>query len=868
MSYQVLARKWRPAAFEQMVGQSHVLHALTNALSQQRLHHAYLFTGTRGVGKTSIARLFAKGLNCETGVTASPCGQCHSCIEIAEGRFVDLIEVDAASRTKVDDTRELLDNVQYRPTRGRFKVYLIDEVHMLSKSSFNALLKTLEEPPEHVKFLLATTDPQKLPITVLSRCLQFNLKSLSQDEISRQLQYVLTEEHIEFEPQALTLLAKSANGSMRDGLSLTDQAIAFGAGQVMHQQVQTMLGSVDERHVLALLESLLQGDIPPLLQKVAEVLSFGADAAEVLRSLLELLHQITLTQFAPSAAQMSLFEEQIQHFANTIAPEQVQLYYQILLTGKKELPHAPDPKSGLEMALLRVVAFRPQSAANQWSPQQVSSTRSDAVENKPVSERTNQPELSQRVKAVQSQQEQVGETEPQSIQETEEARDTDENEALIAEQEVILSQAQSQGFGHTSQAQVVEQEPLQAQEYVQVQSEFAAQEQHIVDPQGKPDGANPTIHSVDHGSNSVADTLAITPQAHQQPTETNELSLDATIQQPTLELGDDLLDAVLATREHLMSDLEQQDAKDGAAKKPTTDALSKSRNLGKKKQPVADSVPTNIEPAQSLSIDYERPASEAAHEDTQGASVVSGPVHNHEEHQSSTQSDSRLEPLAHVSSTESRPPWEAPHATADEQKITPSQSTTLIETASRETDHNSGIGASTGNGEAAHKNDIATGCSDTAAEIHGDPMDLHWYKLMGELDIGGRVRQLAVNSICRTLTMPLQLLLKPDQKHLAAELAIEQLTQALSTVLGEPCSLEIEVGLDGQRETPLEIRKRFHRELLGKTKSSLLNDEHVQWLMQQFTAQLEDDSLSYPPELLSLRSQSIHSLLPNGDKQN
>ena len=293
MSYQVLARKWRPATFEQMVGQSHVLLALTNALTQQRLHHAYLFSGTRGVGKTSLARLFAKGLNCEQGITASPCGQCSSCVEIAEGRFVDLIEVDAASRTKVDDTRELLDNVQYRPSRGRFKVYLIDEVHMLSRSSFNALLKTLEEPPEHVKFLLATTDPQRLPVTVLSRCLQFNLKSLTQNEISSQLSHVLTQEQLTFDQAALTLLAKAANGSMRDALSLTDQAIAFGAGSVQLTQVQTMLGSIDEKHVLSLLNALVQGDIENLMRVIGQILSFGADPEEVLRSLLELLHQIT-----------------------------------------------------------------------------------------------------------------------------------------------------------------------------------------------------------------------------------------------------------------------------------------------------------------------------------------------------------------------------------------------------------------------------------------------------------------------------------------------------------------------------------------------------------------------------------------------
>ncbi|MGL4223127.1 MAG: DNA polymerase III subunit gamma/tau, partial [Shewanella sp.] len=459
MSYQVLARKWRPATFEQMVGQSHVLHALTNALTQQRLHHAYLFTGTRGVGKTSLARLFAKGLNCETGVTASPCGVCGSCVEIAQGRFVDLIEVDAASRTKVDDTRELLDNVQYRPTRGRFKVYLIDEVHMLSRSSFNALLKTLEEPPEHVKFLLATTDPQKLPVTVLSRCLQFNLKSLTQQEIGTQLQHILTQEQLPFEHEALTLLAKAANGSMRDALSLTDQAIAFGGGTVMLNQVQSMLGSIDEQHVLGLLKALTDADIGALMQSCAQVLAYGADAQEVLRSLLELLHQITLTQFAPAAAQQSLYSAQIQAFAEELAPEQVQLYYQILLTGRKDLPHAPDPKSGLEMALLRAVAFVPEKSVKRWQvddavkvdlsaqpaltpqatiPPEVPAERQQAV-NAPVAEKkTLLATFADPEALLQS------DTMPETALEDDEP---ELNAALIAEQQVILSQAQSQGFG-------------------------------------------------------------------------------------------------------------------------------------------------------------------------------------------------------------------------------------------------------------------------------------------------------------------------------------------------------------------------------------------------------------------------------------
>ncbi|KAA0874200.1 DNA polymerase III subunit gamma/tau [Nitrincola tapanii] len=360
MSYQVLARKWRPRRFREMVGQEHVLKALVNALDSDRLHHAYLFTGTRGVGKTSIARLFAKALNCEEGVSSEPCGQCTACREIAEGRFVDLIEVDAASRTKVEDTRELLENVQYAPSHGRYKVYLIDEVHMLSNSSFNALLKTLEEPPPHVKFLLATTDPQKLPVTVLSRCLQFNLKNLSPQRIVEHLEQVLTAEEISFDDPALWLLARSADGSMRDALSLTDQAIAFGSGSVLEADVRSMLGSIDQRLVHHLLLALAQGDAKTLLDKVAELSQFTPDYAAVLADLLSLLHRVAMAQVMPSAIDNSLGDQQsVLELAASLSAEDVQLFYQIALLGRKDLPFAADLREGLEMVLLRMLAFRP-----------------------------------------------------------------------------------------------------------------------------------------------------------------------------------------------------------------------------------------------------------------------------------------------------------------------------------------------------------------------------------------------------------------------------------------------------------------------------------------------------------------------------
>ncbi|HDI3032297.1 TPA: DNA polymerase III subunit gamma/tau [Cronobacter turicensis] len=363
MSYQVLARKWRPQTFADVVGQEHVLTALANGLSLGRIHHAYLFSGTRGVGKTSIARLLAKGLNCETGITATPCGVCDNCREIEQGRFVDLIEIDAASRTKVEDTRDLLDNVQYAPARGRFKVYLIDEVHMLSRHSFNALLKTLEEPPPHVKFLLATTDPQKLPVTILSRCLQFHLRALDPDQIRQQLEHVLTQEGIAHEPRALQLLARAADGSLRDALSLTDQAIASGDGQVTTQAVGAMLGTLDDDQALSLIEALVAADGERVMQQINDAAARGVEWEALLVEMLGLLHRVAMVQLSPSAlgADMAPLEPRLRELARAVPPGDIQLYYQTLLIGRKELPWAPERRMGVEMTMLRALAFHPRA---------------------------------------------------------------------------------------------------------------------------------------------------------------------------------------------------------------------------------------------------------------------------------------------------------------------------------------------------------------------------------------------------------------------------------------------------------------------------------------------------------------------------
>ncbi|EGN74430.1 DNA polymerase III, subunit gamma/tau [Idiomarina sp. A28L] len=382
MSYQVLARKWRPRNFSEVVGQQHVLQALTNALTHQRLHHAYLLTGTRGVGKTTIARILSRSLNCVTGITPTPCGECSACIDIEAGRFVDLMEIDAASRTKVEDTREILENVQYRPTSGRYKVYLIDEVHMLSRHSFNALLKTLEEPPPHVVFVLATTDPDKLPVTVLSRCLQFSLRALTRDEIAGQLQHILAAENIPFEPSALALLARSASGSMRDALSLTDQAIAQGDQQVNEQEVARMLGRIDSHNLIELLNDIADGDVNLVLNGLRGLVDKVPDIAGVLSELQGLLHQLALVQVAPSMLDPELHEQEQQMLAlaKKIDPAAVQVYYRLVLEGRRELAYAPDAFSGVEMTLLRLLAFRPAVGAP------VTAGKPQTSENKPASE--------------------------------------------------------------------------------------------------------------------------------------------------------------------------------------------------------------------------------------------------------------------------------------------------------------------------------------------------------------------------------------------------------------------------------------------------------------------------------------------------
>ncbi|MGR9114432.1 MAG: DNA polymerase III subunit gamma/tau [Gammaproteobacteria bacterium] len=409
MTYQVLARKWRPRNFSEIVGQEHVVKSLINALQHERLHHAYLFTGTRGVGKTTIARILAKAINCENLQGYNPCGVCDVCTAVDQGRFLDLIEVDAASRTKVEDTRELLENAQYAPNSGRYKVYLIDEVHMLSGHSFNALLKTLEEPPPHVKFLLATTDPHKIPVTVLSRCLQFNLKKMLPDQVYSQMEFILQQESIEAEPAALKLLARAADGSMRDGLSLLDQAIVYGSGGVNRDDVAAMLGTVAQQPVSELLTALAQGDAASMMQVIDEMADLTPDFNEVLHQMLQALHRMALYQAVPAAIQHDFDAEMIVELAGLLPPEDIQLYYQIALLGQRDLELAPDPRSGFEMVMLRMLAFRPVQSSALSESQRVLPRTSDKKEMPAVTTKKASP--MQSIPQIETANEQVGKSE-------------------------------------------------------------------------------------------------------------------------------------------------------------------------------------------------------------------------------------------------------------------------------------------------------------------------------------------------------------------------------------------------------------------------------------------------------------------------
>lgn len=797
MAYQVLARKWRPRNFHEMVGQQHVLTALTHALDQGRLHHAYLLSGTRGVGKTTIARILAKCLNCETGISSQPCGQCDSCREIDQGNFVDLLEIDAASRTKVEDTRELLDNVQYRPARGRFKVYLIDEVHMLSRHSFNALLKTLEEPPPYVKFVLATTDPQKLPITILSRCLQFHLKSLSREQIVSQLAHILEAEGQPFEPAALPLLAKAADGSMRDALSLTDQALAYGNGQVHRDQVLSMLGTLDQRHLHGLLHHLADGDGAAMLAKIAEICSLGPDFDQLHAELAGLLHRIALTQLLGSSPDTLASDgAEVQQLAARLAPQDVQLYYQMALTGRKELPFAPDGRAGLEMSLLRMLAFAPASVETASAPQ--------------VPQRSG-PLHSE---AVPSSRGSLGSTSNLSAPSVALAHEPAVLDSVAEEvqvlQPLIDEQAQLEAEADRWRQERV---PTPSSLTTTMVSEPAVASTTPEVVSTSPDGAAPSLSGFAN---------APLPEAAAKPEEAGQTS------------GSDGLAKMLQLRNRLRSQRQGEAAEPSPQPRdtprvalsqpdpvtrpapvrgpatPAETAVDGTTARAERGAPVAQSKPQTT-PASGLEPPPWDDIPLSAYEDlvSQGEPESAAPASTPQEPSPPKPEGPRQAPMSPASLS---PPPAKTFTSA------PTQAPPAVNEADGEA------------GELWQSDDLLRDC--------GDP----WAELMVAAGIRGRLRQLCLNASCDTSGHPWRLLLSPEHRHLVSERAIIELANQLSAHLGQP--VQLQVSLAGpERPTPLHIERQRYAALHHQAEQALAADPHVQFMIERFGAELDADSI-------------------------
>ena len=826
MGYQVLARKWRPHTFHEVVGQQHVLTALINALDQGRLHHAYLFSGTRGVGKTTIARILAKCLNCEQGVSSTPCGQCDSCREIDQGNFVDLLEIDAASRTKVEDTRELLDNVQYRPARGRYKVYLIDEVHMLSRHSFNALLKTLEEPPPYVKFLLATTDPQKLPITILSRCLQFHLKALNREQIVDQLVRVLDAEAQPYELPALAAMAKAADGSMRDALSLTDQALAHGSGHVHLDQVLAMLGTLDHRHLHQMLQLLAQLQGPALMAKVNEVALLGPDFELVHAELASLLHRIALAQLlGASADPLALDSDQVLALAKTFTAEEIQLYYQIALTGRRELPLAPDGRSALEMTLLRMLAFSPRQpggsaqlqppslpaqlapspiagsatvgvttpmvpwgAVVEASPNEVLVTPPDAMMVATPAEVTSSPAP-------------VPPVEPAAVHDESALRDDAAMEAaLFAEQQRLLAEAEQ--WRDNS-------EPPAAPTAVE-----------------SPVGSSPEAAAAGSGLNQLLQVR-------------NRLrSQQAKEQGPS---GTAQSRAVLGRTDVPMSRAMPSSAPTSAAAPhpgPAPVAIAPTPAAGRSEPVAAPSEPAALVPSVESStqatpapvISDDLPPWEVPPADAYLESMPEPSEGLEQAVADSYAAPEPTHPAPALASTTSLPPAAAP-SVARSQPVAPSaMASSTVAPPSMTAPSTVAASSAAPSDERWHSQDLLLGS--------GDP----WSELIATSGVGGRLRQLALHA-CRQVDGERWILTLPaEHRHLVSDKAIAALSEGFSQHLGQPVQIQIVQG-EPATATPAQIEQQRYAQLLAQAQQDLAQDPHIQFLIQRFGAQLDADSI-------------------------
>ena len=855
MSYQVLARKWRPHTFEQVVGQHHVLTALTNALDQGRLHHAYLLSGTRGVGKTTIARILAKSLNCEQGISSHPCGVCDTCREIDQGNFVDLLEIDAASRTKVEDTRELLDNVQYRPARGRFKVYLIDEVHMLSRHSFNALLKTLEEPPPYVKFLLATTDPQKLPITILSRCLQFHLKSLDQTQIAKQLEWVLDQEGQPFEPRALLALAKAADGSMRDALSLTDQALAHGNGSVRLESVLAMLGTLDHRHLHQLLEAILRQDAPATMAKITEIATLGPDFDQLHAELEGLLHRIAMAQLLPASVQeQGADADSLLQLAKAMSPEEVQLCYQIVLGGRKDLPWAPDGRTALEMTCLRMLAFSPRRDALHPAsltalPPSMTSSATPVASlpgKRPAAESAALAPISGAVPALLASPP-VANTSATDAARSAIADDTgnptdNEEEAqaaeLFSQQDELLREAAGMGY---------QPEPTLSAAQPDMLAPSAAQ--------AADDGA-PAAADADY---SRGEPLTAAFESAAEP------ALEPTtepVAAPEAVSAVSSMQSLLGKRNMLRSRQRGQDAP--VAPAPRAVPVAPARPVAPAAAPVAAPQPAPFSqpvgqgmaamghyddlPPLDLYGDGDEPQGDNGEYEeylNQGF-VEQAPAMSHA-------------PVTASAQPTDLPPWDlegqpsyrpgeraavAPVVASAPQSVAAVPVAAMVSAPVVESLPSQPVLETIDwdeieSDEEPQEGEVSRLMPSSLLNNCGDA----WSELIAHTQVGGRLRQLAINSVMKQQGDKVLLTLKPEQRHLVSDKARADLAEIIGSALGQPVQVEVTLGVVPDQETPLEIEHRLYIGVREQVARDLDQDPNVQFLVQRFGAVLHHESI-------------------------
>lgn len=859
MSYQVLARKWRPHTFEQVVGQQHVLTALTNALDQGRLHHAYLLSGTRGVGKTTIARILAKSLNCEQGISSHPCGVCDTCREIDQGNFVDLLEIDAASRTKVEDTRELLDNVQYRPARGRFKVYLIDEVHMLSRHSFNALLKTLEEPPPYVKFLLATTDPQKLPITILSRCLQFHLKSLDQTQLAKQLEWVLDQEGQPFEPRALLALAKAADGSMRDALSLTDQALAHGNGSVRLDSVLAMLGTLDHRHLHQLLEAILRQDAPATMAKITEIATLGPDFDQLHAELEGLLHRIAMAQLLPASVQeQGADADSLLQLAKAMSPEEVQLCYQIVLGGRKDLPWAPDGRTALEMTCLRMLAFSPRRDA--LHPASLTALPPSMTSNAtPVASLPGKPPAAESAAVAP-----ISGAVPAPLASP--VASTPVATSAVPAVDVSLP-AMTDDIGNPADSE----EEAQAAELFSQQDELLREAAGMgYQPEPELPHAQPDVSAHSDAQPADADdrasAAADTDYSRGEPlTAPFEPALEATATpvaaaEPVLAVSS--MQSLLGKRNMLRSRQRGQDAP--AAPAPRAVPVAPAKPVAPAAAPVVTQQPApvsqsagqgmatmghydDLPPVDLYNDSYEPQGDNGEYEEylNQGFAGQT-PVMSHA-------------PVTAPAQPTDLPPWDldgqpsyrpgersaAAPAVTPAPATQPPVATTAVAAAPVTQDEppqpvmetidwdelESDSEPQEGEATRLIPSSLLNGC--------GDP----WAELIAHTQVGGRLRQLAINSVMTREGDKVLLTLKPEQRHLVSDKARADLAEIIGPALGQPVQVEVTLGVVPDQETPLEIEHRLYLGVREQVTRDLEQDPNVQFLVQRFGAVLHHESI-------------------------